>query len=410
MKRSPLLLTALCGTIALILAASPLRQSQATPATPIVKPTPAPTLSPTLATKVTETMAGAFGADRKAFTITKTTPANWSDCLPIPDRDISGNCKPQARSGWRVQVMGKGEVWQYLVTADGRMTLDGLASVSPKVRVGLAKALNREPASLKFQAVQLVQNMEACPVGAMCKMSPNPAWKILFDDDRSSYTMTLQGTRSEAGSFASFLPADLAGLPLSYSEAVLRDVRDRADGVLGANFRVEGIKPITWNDCRGGDVAPSQIARGICPDVKREGWQMVTINGPVRWVHYLIKPEVMPAGAIGPVTPDGLQSLPSSVATTLIQATAKRDKQAVSNYHIHAADATFFDGCLNPSGFASKLVNPAIGCRQRVQSGWQVSVISNTTTTDGQPLTTYHVNHLGTDYRVISQTRWLPPP
>jgi hypothetical protein len=410
MKLQPLLLTALCGTIALTLAASPLPKSQATPAIPIAIPTPAPTLSPAIATKVTETMAGAFGADRKAFTITKTTPATWQDCLPIPDRDISGNCKPQARSGWRVRVMGKGEVWQYFVTADGRVTLDGLASVSPKVRAGLAKALNREPATVRFQAAQLVQNMEGCPVGALCKMSPNPAWKILLEDDRSPYVMTLQGRRSAVGSFASFLPADLAGLPPSYGEAVLRDVRDRADGLLGANFRVEGIKPMTWNACRGGDVAPSQIARGICPDVTREGWQMVTINGPVRWVHYLFKPDVTPAPQIDRVSPDGPQSLPQSVATTLIQATAKRDKQAVSNYHIHAVDATFFDGCLNPAGFAPKLVNPAIGCRQRVQSGWQVSVISNTTTSDGQPLTTYHVNHLGTDYRVISQTRWLPPP
>jgi hypothetical protein len=74
MKPQRLLLPILCGTIALTLAASPLRQSQATPATPIVNPTPA--LSPTLAAKVTETMAGAFGADRKAFSITKTTPSN----------------------------------------------------------------------------------------------------------------------------------------------------------------------------------------------------------------------------------------------------------------------------------------------------------------------------------------------
>ncbi len=408
MKLPRRLVPALCGTIALTLAASPLPKSQATPATPIVKPTP--TLSPTLATKVTETMAGAFGADRKAFTITKTTPVNWSDCLPIPDRDISGNCQPQARSGWRVRVMGKGEVWQYLVTADGRMTLDGLASVSPKVRVGLAKALNRQSAAVRFQAVQLVQNMAACPVGAMCKMSPNPAWKILLEDDRSPYTMTLQGQRSNMGSFASFLPKDLVGLPPGYGEAVLRDVRDRADGLLGANFRVEGIKAITWNECRGGDPAPSQPARGICPDFTREGWQMVTINGPVRWVHYLNKPDVTPLPPIDQVSPDGPQSLPRSVATTLIQATAKRDKQAVSNYRVHWADATFFDGCLNPVGFASNLVNPAIGCRQRVQSGWQVSVIRNAMTIDGQPLTTYHVNALGTDYRVISQTRWLPPP
>jgi hypothetical protein len=408
MKLPRLLVPALCGTIALTLAASPLPKSQATPTTPIVKPTP--TLSPTLAIKVTETMAGAFGVDRKAFAITKTTPANWQDCLPIPDRDISGNCQPQARSGWRVRVMGKGEVWQYLVTADGRMTLDGLASVSPKVRVGLAKALNREPATVRFQAVQLVQNMAACPVGAMCKMSPNPAWKILLEDDRSPYTMTLQGQRSHTGSFASFLPKDLVGLPPGYGEAVLRDVRDRADGLLGANFRVEGIKAITWNECRGGDPAPSQPARGICPDFTREGWQMVTINGPVRWVHYLNKPDVTPLPPIDQVSPDGPQSLLRSVATTLIQATAKRDKQAVSNYRVHWADATFFDGCLNPVGFASNLVNPAIGCRQRVQSGWQVGVMRNAMTIDGQPLTTYHVNHLGTDYRVISQTRWLPPP
>jgi hypothetical protein len=401
-----LLIPLLCGTIALTVA--PLLKSQATPVSPIVTPTP--TLSPAIATKVIETMAGAFGADRKAFTITKTTPATWQDCLSIPDRDISGNCKPQARSGWRVRVMGKGEVWQYLATTDGRVTLDGLASVSPKVRAGLAKALNREAASLKFQAVQLVQNMAACPVGALCKMSPNPAWKILLEDDRSPYTMTLQGTRSAMGNFSSFLPADLAGLPPSYGEAVLRDVRDRTDGILTQNFRVEGIKAITWNECGGSDPAPSKPARGICPNIKREGWQMVTHNGSVRWVHYLSKPDVTPAPSIAQVSPDGPQSLPPSIATSLIQATAKRDKQSVANYRIHWADATFFDGCLNPVGFAPKLVNPAIGCRQRVQSGWQVDVMGNEISGGATLLTTYHVNAMGQDYRLISQAPWFPRP
>ena len=55
-------------------------------------------------------------------------------------------------------------------------------------------------------------------------------------------------------------------------------------------------------------------------------------------------------------------------------------------------------------------INPAWGCRQRVQSGWQVSVMGNDMSAGGQPLTTDHVNGLGTDYRLISQTQWFPPP
>jgi hypothetical protein len=409
LKPRYVLLPILCGMV--VLSVASLVESQVPTAIPTAIPSLKPaSLPPTIATKVIETMAGEFGADRKAFKVTQTTPVTWQDCLPLVDRNIRSNCSPQNRSGWRVRVTGKGEVWQYLAAADGRVVLDGLASLSPKVRVGLAKALNRDAATLRFQAVQLVQNVAACPVGAMCKMAPNPAWKILLNDDRSPYTMTLPGKRVELGSFASFLPPDLVGLPPSYGEAVLRDVRDRADGLLGANFRVESLKAITWNECGGGDPAPSQPARGICPDITREGWQMVTLNGPVRWVHYLTKPDMTPVPPIASVTPDGRQSLPRSIATALIQATAKRDKQPVANYQIHWADATFFDGCLNPVGFAPKLVNPAIGCRQRVQSGWQVDVIGNTSSNAGQPLTTYYVNAVGTDYRLISQTQWLPPP
>jgi hypothetical protein len=277
----------------------------------------------------------------------------------------------------------------------------------------LAQSLNRDVKTLRFQAVQLVQNMEGCPVGALCKMAPNPAWKILLDDATSPYTMTFQGKRVQDGSFASFLPTNLAGLPPSYGEAVLRDVRDRADGMLTQNFRVEGIKAIKWNECQGGGPAPSQPARGICPDINHEGWQMITISGPVRWVHYLMKPDVPPVPTLDArATPDGPQSLPQSIGTTLIRSLAKREGKQVSNYRVHWADATFFDGCLNPV-VAMPLpnrINPAVGCRQRIQSGWQVSVIGNEISGGGQPLTTYHVNALGTDYRLISQTQWFPPP
>ncbi len=386
-------------------------QAQAPIAAPKrVKPLTLPTA---LSNQVLETMSGTLGGDRQQFTIGKITPTAWSDCVPIPDRYITGDCAPQTRSGWRVQAKGKGETWQYFVTAGGHITLDGPASVSPKVRAGLAKSLNRNVTSLRFQAVQLVQHMEGCPVGTLCKIAAHPAWKILLDDAASPHTMTLQGKRVQDDRFASFLPANLAGLPPSYGEAVLRDVRDRTDGMLTPNFRVEGIKAIKWNDCQGGDPAPSQPMRGICPDINHEGWQMITVSGPVRWVHYLMKPDMTPVPTLDRVLPDGLKSLPKSIGTTLIQSLAKQEGKPVSNYRVYWADATFFDGCLNPVA-AMQLpnrINLAVGCRQRIQSGWQVSVMGDGFASGGgTPLTTYYVNALGTDYRLISQTQWFPPP
>ncbi len=407
------LLSSLGLTIGLTLAIPSLLRAQAPAPIAEAKSTAKlPTLPPTLSNQILETMAGSFGSDRKQFTIGKITPAKWQDCVAVLDRYITGDCQPQARSGWRVEVQGKGEIWQYLVTPGGNITLDGPASVSPKVRAGLAKSLNRDAKTLRFQAVQLVQNTEGCPVGAICNMVSNPAWKILLDDTASPYTMTFQGEQVQDGSFARFLPANLAGLPPSYGEAVLRDVRDRSDEML-QNFRVKGIKAIKWNECRGGGPAPSQPMRGICPDINHEGWQMITTSGPVRWVHYLMKPDVPPVPSLDArVTPDGPQSLPQSIGTTLIRSLVKREGKPVSNYRVHWADAMFFDGCLNPV-VAMQLpnrINPAVGCRQRIQSGWQVSVIGNEISGGGQSLTTYHVNALGTDYRLMSQTPWFPPP
>jgi hypothetical protein len=402
-------------TIGLSLAIPSLLRAQApTPIAEAKSTTKLPTLPTTLSNQILETMAGSWGSDRQQFTISKITPTKWQDCVAIPDRYITSNCKPQTRSGWRVQVQGKGEIWQYLVTSDGSITLDGSASVSPKVKAGLAKLLNRDVQTLRFQAVQLVQNMEGCPVGALCKMAPNPAWKILLDDATTSpYTMNLQGKRVQTGILASFLPQDLAGLPPSYAEAAVRDVYDRSDGLLAQNFRVEGIKATKWNECQGGGPAPSQPARGICPDISHEGWQMITIGGPVRWVHYFTKSDVMPVASLDArATPDSPQSLPPSISTTLIRSLAKREGKRISNYRVHWADAMFFDGCLNPAVALQvpKGINSAVGCRQHIQSGWQVSVIGNELSGSGQPLTTYHVNTMGTDYRVISQTSWFPPP
>ncbi len=400
-------------TIGLTLAIPSLLRAQTpAPMTEAKSTTKLATLPVTLANPVLDTMAGTLGGDRQQFTIGKITPATWSDCVPIPDRYITGDCAPQTRSGWRVQAKGKGETWQYLVTAAGHITLDGPASVSPKVRAGLAKSLNRNVTSLRFQAVQLVQNMEGCPVATLCKIAAHPAWKILLDDAASPHTMTLHGKRVQDDRFASFLPANLAGLPPRYGEAVLRDVRDRSDGMLTPNFRVEGIKAIKWHDCQGGDPAPSQPMRGICADINHEGWQMITVSGPVRWVHYLTKLDAPPS-TVNRVLLDGPQSLPKSIGTTLIRSLAKQEGKQVANYRVHWADATFFDGCLNPVA-AMQLpnrINLAVGCRQRIQSGWQVSVMGDGFASGGgTPLTTYHVNGLGTDYRLISQTQWFPPP
>lgn len=377
-------------------------------------------LPPALQTALLQTMAQTMGRHPAQLRITQTEPATWQDCLSPTQTWPSATCQPIDRTGWRVRVSGLGETWVYYVTREGTIRLDGPASLSSKVRATLINTLKFDPAAVTITAAQPIQFWSDCQPHPLCLPGQTPAWKILVAGVQQPQVVSFSGQQLIAPSLGRFLPPNLARMPKAYGEAVLRDVRDRQDGLLAPNLKVERIRAITWNECRGGDPAPSQPIRGICPDVSQSGWQLIVTSGPVRWVYYLLKPPVgtLPLPAIGPVAPDGLQSVPQSVANAAIQAAAQRDGLPTTAYRIHWADARFFDGCLNLPATSPSLnqpngANPALFCRQRIQSGWQISVAGGKpvqTPWRGMPLSTYHTNLTGTETRLIAQTTWLAPP
>jgi hypothetical protein len=218
----------------------------------------------------------------------------------------------------------------------------------------------------------------------------------------------------QPGNLKGFLPKHLAGMSPMFAQAVLQDVSDRHLSTLPPNFRVESIKPTTWAMCDSGGVpvsgpGPSRPIVGACPVGVSSGWQMITRSGPVRWVHY-VQPWPLTAwvGTLShQVPPDGPQSLPKATADAVLQTVAQRDKQPRSRYTIHWAEAVFFDTCLNPPT-QFNAVNAALFCRQGLQSGWQVQVMTRGET--GPRLLVYHANLTGSDVRFISAHDWQPPP
>lgn len=381
---------------------------------------PSQTIPTKLQTTLRQTMAQTMGGNLAQFRITQTQTATWQDCLSPQQMWPSATCQPIERNGWRVRVSGLGETWVYYITRAGSIHLDGPASLNPKVRATLTSTLKFDPAAVTITAAQPIQFWPDCQPRPLCLPNRTPAWKILVAGVQHPQIVSFSGQQLTAPSLSRFLPPNLAGMPKAYGEAVLQDVRDRHDGLLAPNLKVDQIRAITWHECRGGNPAPSQPIRGICPDISQSGWQLLVTSGPVRWVYYLLKPPISTplSSTIVPVAPDGPQSLPQSVANAAIQAAAQRDRLPTTAYRIHWAEARFFDGCLNSSVVSSALhqpngFNPALGCRQRIQSGWQVSVAGGKpvqTPWMGMPLSTYHTNLTGTDVRLMAQTTWLAPP
>jgi hypothetical protein len=363
-----------------------------------------------------------LGGSADTFKITQIEPATWQDCLTGPNRpNPLSTCQPLSKTGHKVRVNGQGETWTYYVTPDAQLTLDGPASMSPKIYQTLTKTLGYDPnTQLKILAAQPLSQLQSCHTSSPsnpCNVTPTPYWQLLIEQHPRPIAIDFQGRimPPQPGSLKSFLPKNLAGLSPAFAEAVLQEVRDRHLGTLPPNLRVERIKRTTWTMCNSGGVpvsgpGPSRPIVGACAVGVSSGWQMITRSGPVQWVHYVqpwpLTARVSPLS--NPLAPDGPQSLPKATADAVIQAVAQQEKQPRSNYKIHWADARFFDACLNPAPQFNP-VNSALFCRQGLQSGWQVEVMGQTKT--GNPrLYSYHASLTAHDVRFISAHDWLPPP
>jgi hypothetical protein len=224
-------------------------------------------------------------------------------------------------------------------------------------------------------------------------------------------------TEASSAFFSERDRATLGTLPVKVANAVMRDAQERLatsefmpDPDLAAgvevDFRLGSIESIAWNLCRG-SAGPTRTAMGICPDVTISGWRMVVLGGlkqnPFRLVYYI--PNNVDQDRWIP-QPDGLQSLPLSVQTRILQAVAKQANVPVSQLRIHWADTRLFDRCLSVNA-------QAVHCRSEIRPGWHIEVLvspSTPTTSWEQTLWVYHTNLTGTDVRLVSRGTWTPPP
>lgn len=398
-----------------------------------VAPSPATIAAPKLPNELTDrarkAMAIALNVDSASIQIIDARSTTWIDCA-LPQ---VAQCRPIAQQGWRVTLRGKKnvgqtETWQYLINQrDRRITLDSPASLSPVVRRAIAQQAQRPVNQLKIHAAQLIQVLPSCPPGALCKRSPIPAWRVLLDGAESPYTLDLQGKKITED-FRQLLPKDLAGMPAQYGQQLIEDVRDRIGGQLPANFMVASVRAVEWNACTGeGDIRPSIMPMGACPNFTQRAWQVVTQGGPVRWTYYLPRPEVIPGDPIGnavpllpldAIRPDGLQSLPRAVADRVLRLPVRA---GITDRRLFWADAAFFDGCLNPASALTQMsvdggFTQALTCRTIVQPGWRMTVHTNGPSFDpvrgpiGTPALNYHTTQDGRRSRLINETQWLPPP
>lgn len=381
-------------------------------------------LSDTLQRQVLSTMQRDLGGNSATFKISQTESATWQDCPSRPNRPSPlSTCQPSHNTGHKVRVKGQGETWTYYVTQEGRIQLDGPASISPKAIQTLIKSLAYDPKiKLNILAARPLSLLPPCHGSSPskpCNATPSPHWQILLEQRPNPITINLQGKIIHPTSLKSFLPKNLVGLDPNFAEAVLHDVRDRHLGTLPPNLNIESIKKTTWAVCNsGGEPAPgpgpSQPLMGACPVGTSSGWQVITRSGPIRWVHY-VQPFSMAAWTPEPgftlaslVSPDGPQSLPKATADAVLQAIAQQEKQPRSTFKIHWAESRFFDACLNPSA-QFNAVNPAFFCRQSIQSGWQIQVMGRGKTGNFRVFN-YHTNPTGSDIRFISANDWAPPP
>lgn len=357
----------------------------------------------------------------------------WTDCLPdLPDGRFSNQpCEPSPRTGWRVTVSGEFPDIEQSITrvyyADRQAALmDRPSSLNEQERSQLAEALNLPVSELQILAMQekMLYPASACRGEVDCPAPPlGLSWRVLVQHGYAEKILHLSSlgttvhTHGHSSYFSEADRATLGALPVVIANAVVNDAQERlqtAELSTDSNvtddiiFQVDSVKPVSWNVCHGGE-GPTRPNMGICPDITISGWQMVMQGGlksdPIRLVYYITETDAQNQDAFVPL-PDGMQSMPKSVQTRILETVAQETGTPLSQLSLQAADAHFFDGCL---GTAPETVN----CRNDIRPGWDVNVTGSQSRPDegwGVPAWTYRTNITGTDMRLISEGSWAPAP
>ncbi|WP_414527130.1 hypothetical protein [Nodularia chucula] len=404
--RAKILLTSLLGFLlisSLIFIATTQQQNGINA---LIITTPSQNLPKHLETAVRQKMSQQLGIDSTLLTLTKSQKTTWEDCLP----DKSGIIPPQpcpakSLSGWRVTMSSQLENWVYYVTNDGFITLDATASLNKTILAALSEKLAIKPQNMSIVAAQLTKGFSSCAINGTCEIKPVVGWRILVEGTEKPFLLGMYGQDLNYGNLRLFLPPVIAEMPPNIAVKVLADVVNRHDKVT-SNLRVESIKAVTWNWCEGTGIdRPTPPEMGNCLNITQAGWQMNVISGTNRYVYYvhqnaISNPNFYPL-------PDGMQSLASSLVTTVKQDVAKRVKVSENMIGLHRASPKFFDGCLD-------LDNQKLHCRQSILAGWEVSALGGNVPS-GSPswasaTQSYNVNLAGNDIRFVHSGVWLPVP
>ncbi|MBD2664649.1 hypothetical protein [Richelia sinica] len=363
------------------------------------------TLPPNLETAVRQKMAQQLEINPRLIKVTKSQRTTWQDCLPNNLGEIrSQPCKAVSRQGWSVTMSSPSENWVYYITNNGFITLDAPASLNKTILASLSKQLSLKPKQITIVAAQLTKGLPPCPINAACKVKPILGWRILVKNQEKPIFLGLNGQPLNYGNLISFLPRNVNTMSWDMGLKVLQDVVSRHH-ILTANLKVESIKSTKWNWCRSSGEGPTRPEMGICPDVEQTGWQMIVNSGANRYYYY-IPTTAIPDQRFSPL-PDGVQSLPTSIAAAIKKDAAKRAQVSLDQINLHQVEPKFFDNCLN-------IDNQKLHCRQFVQAGWQVQAIggnvSSTNPTGVMASWTYHVNLTGNDIRFAKSGVYSPVP
>jgi hypothetical protein len=413
----------------------------------VVIPDPNDPLPKLVADTVRRTFLRDYGNRLTNVRVTSARPVTWDDCPP--DRPANRHsyqpCERRSRPGWFVVMQGEFPTLKQSIArayyTDGDdfpwrdrnrfAVLDTVSSLTDAQLAQVATRLNLPQDQLQIVAAQEESFYPAiaCPPGDVCPIPPLAlGWRVLVQqgvNDRIVRVTSLKTPLSPAKNAVSVSEDDrpkLGTLPLALANVIMQDASERfATAELfptpypktGAEveFRLDSVKSVTWNHCRGGE-GPSTPIMGTCPDVTLTGWRMIVRGGlkqqPFRLVYYI--PHHTEASGLQAsdfiTAPDGLQSLPDFVQTRILQAISEQIKIPVSEIQLHWVEAKLFDRCLNVG-------SSEVLCKSEIRPGWRIEVLANSpkpTTSWGYPRWIYHTNLTGSNVRLINQGFWSPPP